>query len=283
VTAQRSLLGEYLRARRALVQPEDVGLPRDPSRRVAGLRREEVAALAAISPDYYLRLEQGRTHQPSDQVLVSLGRALALDQNAVTHLFRIARPGAGPRRTDAARAADDPHLVGLLAQWPNTPAFILDSTQTVVLANPLARALGAGYTEVGSNLVLAMFSEPMRQTSPDWETAARDSLAALRYHSDPDDPRLQELVRTLQANDADFRRLWARHDARPYVTGSTRTVVEGVGPVDLRFQNFAVPGHDGHTLTAFFDEPGTQASAALAYLAAQGEVVLSHGPHAQLR
>lgn len=263
-----SPLGDFLRARRARVQPEDVGLARDPNRRVTGLRREEVAALAGISPDYYLRLEQGHDHLPSAQVLRSLGRALSLDDDAHDYLRRIARP-ASPHALHPTRdITADASIVGLLAQWSHTPAHIIDRNQDIVISNPMANALGGGSMDVGGNVILAVFEPSLRHLTPEWETLAADCVAALRFHADPDDPRLREIVGTLSQRFVEFRELWARYDVRPFTNGRARSHIEGVGIVDLCFQNLAVPGNAGYSLTTFFAEPGTPGTAAIAYLAA---------------
>ena len=192
-----SMLGHYLRARRALVQPEDVGLVREPNRRVTGLRREEVAGLAGISPDYYLRLEQGHDHQPSAQVLRSLGRALALDDEARDYLNRLARPDLRRTQRGASDITDDLSIVTLLAQWSHTPAHIIDRNQDIVLTNPMAIALSGGHLDAGGNVILTVFEPEARHLSPDWETLAADCVAALRFHGDPADPRLRAPAPTM--------------------------------------------------------------------------------------
>lgn len=270
-----SMLGHYLRARRALVQPEDVGLAREPNRRVTGLRREEVAALAGISPDYYLRLEQGHDHQPSAQVLRSLGRALALDDEARDYLNRLARPDLRRSQRRASDITDDLSIVTLLAQWSHTPAHIIDRNQDIVLSNPMAIALSGGHLDAGGNVILTVFEPEARHLSPEWEKLAADCVAALRFHGDPADPRMREIVGSLSLRFPEFRELWARHDARPFTSGRSRNQIDGVGLVDLCFQNLTVPGDTGHSLTTFFAEPGTPGVAAIAYLAARVEAAQS--------
>ena len=272
-----SMLGHYLRARRALVQPEDAGVARDANRRVAGLRREEVAALAGISPDYYLRLEQGHDHQPSTQVLRSLGRALSLDDAALDYLSRLARPDSRRATRRASDITDDPSIVTLLAQWSHTPAHIIDRNQDIVMSNPMAIALGGGNLDAGGNVILTVFEPELRHLAPDWETLAADCAAALRFYGDPADPRLQEIVGSLSSRFPEFRELWARHDARPFTSGRSRSLIDGVGLVELRFQNLTVPGETGHSLTTFFAEPGTPGVGAIAYLAATVEAAKNTG------
>jgi transcriptional regulator with XRE-family HTH domain len=279
MTAAPSMLGHYLRARRALVQPEDVGIEREPNRRVTGLRREEIAELAGISPDYYLRLEQGHDHQPSDQVLRSLGRALALDDDALVYLNRLGRPDASRSRRRVVDITRDASITTLLAQWSHTPAHIIDRNQDIVLSNPMAIALGGRHLDAGGNVILTVFEPDLRHVAPDWEKLAADCVAALRFHGDPDDPRLREIVGSLSLRFREFRELWARHDARPFSSGRSRSRIDGVGLVDLCFQNFAVPGDSGHSLTTFFAEPGTPGIAAMAYLAATVEASTATSTH----
>lgn len=261
-------LGEYLRARRALVQPQDVGIVSSTPRRVVGLRRDEVARRAGISQEYYLRLEQGRDRQPSDQVLHALGRALRLDQDAVDHMDRLVRIQTGEARGDDR--AIPPRVMetlgGLLDQWTGTPAYIMDGNQDVLVVNPLARAMTGGGLVPGVNLPLAVFSPVGRALMHDWPEAAERTAATLRYGSDPRDRRLQEIVGLLSVRDAEFRRLWARHDARPYLNGALEQEVHGQGRVTLTCQTLEVPGPQRFVLTAFHAAPGTDGARALAAL-----------------
>ena len=261
-------LGEYLRARRALVQPTDVGIVSMTPRRVAGLRRDEVARRAGISQEYYLRLEQGRDRQPSDQVLLALGRALRLDGAAVDHMRRLVRIQTGELMPDAPASPGSATtaLAGLLDQWTGTPAYVMDGNQDVLVVNPLARAMTGGALRPGVNLPFAVFSAAARAAMEDWPEAAERTAATLRYGSDPRDRRLQEIVGTLSIRDEEFRRLWARHDARPYLNGSIEQEVHGHGRVTLRCQTLEVPGARRHVLTAFHAPAGSQAAEVLAAL-----------------
>jgi transcriptional regulator with XRE-family HTH domain len=261
-------LGEYLRARRALVQPTDVGIVSMTPRRVAGLRRDEVARRAGISQEYYLRLEQGRDRQPSDQVLLALGRALRLDGAAVDHMRRLVRIQTGELMPDAPASPGlaTTALASLLDQWTGTPAYVMDGNQDVLVVNPLARAMTGGALRPGVNLPFAVFSAAARAAMEDWPEAAERTAATLRYGSDPRDRRLQEIVGTLSIRDEEFRRLWARHDARPYLNGSIEQEVHGHGRVTLRCQTLEVPGARRHVLTAFHAPAGSQAAEVLAAL-----------------
>ncbi|MGO4299066.1 helix-turn-helix transcriptional regulator [Leifsonia sp. RAF41] len=280
MNSKSSLLGDYLWARRALVQPEDVGLFREDNRRVEGLRRDEVATLAGISTDYYLRLEQGRDTQPSDQVLASLARALQLDPDGLEHMRRMARlrqhsPHDAP---PADQYAVHQSLSQMLDQWSQNPAFVVTPTQDIVLANSLARHLGGGYMDPGRSLVETMFSQLMRDLTPNWDELATSTIADLRYRSDPFDPRLQELVGTLSVRDPFFPRMWARHDARPLISGHTEHYIQGLGTVvPLEWQNLEILGTHGHVLTVFQAEPDSESSRAIDYLASLGDPATTSG------
>src|ERR1700729_3349920 len=123
-TADANPLGRYLRVRRALVPPDAAGVPRQGNRRVPGLRREEVAFLAGVSSDYYVRLEQGRDRHPSDQVLLSIARALQLDQDATAYLLQLAKPPAAGRAPPRRPEKVSDRIRTLIGNWPLTPAYV---------------------------------------------------------------------------------------------------------------------------------------------------------------
>ena len=216
-------MGEYLRARRELVRPEDVGFRDLGRRRTPGLRREEVAMLAGVSADYYIRLEQGRDQHPSPQVLDALARALKLDEDATAHLHGLAQP-SGQRRRRGSRPERAPAAITqLIMSWPATPAYVFGRYLDVLAANPLATALAPWFT-VGENLVKGAFLDPRRrELRPDWERSLTGTVAALRANvgADTDDPRLTTLVGELSLRSEEFRQLWARHDARPKGSGTS--------------------------------------------------------------
>ncbi|MDO9395079.1 MAG: helix-turn-helix transcriptional regulator [Herbiconiux sp.] len=275
MSSDRAPLAEYLRARREQVQPEDVGLPRDEGRRVPGLRREEVATLAGISPEYYLRLEQGRDHQPSDQVLRALARALDLDDDGLSYLLRLSRPWPLVRRFPAPPAAVGEGVLRLLDQLAGTPAYVIDRNHDILAANTLARALAPGFLEPRTNLVVSTFEAAARAiASPttdegelaEWRSGCEDLVAALRFSGDAGDPRFQEVVGTLSLAHRSFRTIWARHEARAQSSGEVGAHIDPIGWVLFRWQRLEVPGASGHVLTTLFADPGTPAEAALAYL-----------------
>ena len=264
-------IGEYLRARRELVRPEDVDLPDAGShRRVPGLRREEVAMLAGVSADYYVRLEQGRDQHPSAQVLDALARALQLDEHATAHLHRLAAPPVRRRRRSPRPENVPASIVRLIASWSHTPAYVYGRYMDVLAANPLATAV-APYHAPGHNLVRAAFLDPrVRDMYADWEYVTESAVAGLRalVGPDVDDPRLNELVGELSVRSERFRQLWARHDVRPKRSGISLLDHPQVGPLELSYEKLPIPDTNCQTLVIYHAEPGTPSAQALALLAA---------------
>jgi transcriptional regulator with XRE-family HTH domain len=262
-------IGEYLRARRELVRPEDIGLPDLGRRRVPGLRREEVAMLAGVSADYYVRLEQGRDQHPSDQVIEALGRALQLDDDGVAHLRRLAAPSARRRRAPRRPERVPGGILELLDSLHETPAYVYGRYLDVLAANPLATAL-VPYYRPGVNLVRTSFLDPaIDETHGDRERATEASVAALRALTGPDvdDPRLEELVGELSVRSERFRELWARHDVRPKRSGRTRIENPQVGTLDLGYEKLPIADGDKLTLCLYHAEPGSRSAQRLALLA----------------
>ncbi|MGW1054977.1 helix-turn-helix domain-containing protein [Streptomyces sp. NPDC002521] len=261
--AGSNALGEFLRARRALVRPEDVGLPGGGLRRVPGLRREEVALLAGISSDYYLRLEQGRDRNPSVQVLEAVARVLKLDADATAHLVGLAqdRPSAGVRsgrRTQQVPAS----LLQLIDGWPRNPAYVQNRCTDCLAANALATALTPNYRP-GVNILRAVFLDPAERTlRRDWADLTEEGVAVLRSEAgaDADDPRLRDLVGELSLRSDRFRTLWARHEVRPRRGRVSRLTHPQVGDLDLQSNKLSVDGTDGLTLVVFHAEPGSRSA-----------------------
>ena len=194
-----SALGDYLRARREQVRPEDVGLAAGARRRVAGLRREELATLAGISSAYYLRLEQGRDTRPSAQVVDALARALRLDVKATEYLHRLAS-APGSRRPHSAGETVANGLDQLIDQFP-MPAIVASRCQDVLAANPCARALSPGFAP-GQNFLRWRLLDPgARKLYVDWDEATEIAVSGLREvaGSDMGDPRLRALIDELTA------------------------------------------------------------------------------------
>ena len=259
-------LGEYLRARRELVDPADAGLHVMGVRRTPGLRREEVATLAGISADYYLRLEQGRDRNPSPQVLQALARVFGLDATATQYLLSLsaAQPTA-PRR--ARREVVQPGIRQLLDVL-ELPAFVESRMFEVLAANQLATAL-APSIRPGANRLRSMFLDPSEQDLyPDWQHAVGGMVAAFRASigADTDDPRIAQLVGELSLASEPFRRLWARHDVRPLAGGLTRMHHPQAGLLELRREKLPIGDSGGQLLVIYHAEPGSESAQALTLL-----------------
>ncbi|GAA2246494.1 helix-turn-helix transcriptional regulator [Herbiconiux moechotypicola] len=233
------------------MRPEDVNLVAIGQRRVAGLRRDEVARLAGISQEYYIRLEQGRDHQPSDQVLRALARALRLGSDGVEYMHRLVRIQSGGVRlqdSEELAAAVDEGLRSMLAQWPSTPAMIVDRNLGIRMSNESARSELPGRWEPGSNAALVVFGDDWKRCDLQWERSARTTAAALRYSSDPGDPELHDLVGVLSLRDATFRGLWGNHLAAPPVVTEVDLVTSDGEESSFTQQAFQVPGDRGLVL-----------------------------------
>ncbi|MFD7155952.1 helix-turn-helix domain-containing protein [Kribbella sp. NPDC059898] len=258
-------LGDYLRARREQVGPDEVGIRSAGLRRVPGLRREEVAMLAGISSDYYLRLEQGRDRNPSAQVLEALAGVLRLDADARNYLLGLAQPAPHPR-TRAEQAPES--IVELIDGWPNNPAYVQNKYTDVLAVNAFAAALSPNY-RVGVNLLTAVLLDPReRDLRRDWEDLSEEGVAVLRAELGPnvDDPRLKELVGDLSVRSERFRQLWARHEVRPRRGRLSRLTHPEVGDLDLRSDKLTVGGTDSVTLVVFHAVPGSRDAESLALL-----------------
>jgi transcriptional regulator with XRE-family HTH domain len=266
--SENNMLGDHLRARRELVQPGRVGLPVNGVRRVAGLRREEVAMLAGISSDYYLRLEQGRDRNPSIQVLEALARVLDLDQAATDYLLSLARPR--PRhRPRRPRRETVPAGIRQLLDVLGLPAFVEGRYFDVLAANSLARALSPNL-QVGQNRLRAVFLDPAEKALyPDWEQATARLVAGFRESvgTDADDPRFVQLVGELSLSSERFRRLWARHDVQSREGRPARIHHPQVGDLTLSREKLAIGGAQGQLLAIYHAQPGTSSAEKLGLLA----------------
>ncbi|GAA1657425.1 helix-turn-helix transcriptional regulator [Actinoplanes couchii] len=268
-------LGDFLRARRAATRPGDVGMPSGGVRRVPGLRRDEVAVLAGMSTDYYVRLEQGRERNPSPEVLTALGRAFRLDGDALAHLRRLAATRHPPRDTDHVSAGTR----RLLDLWRDTPALVQNRCADVLAYNRLAGAIHPSLAR-DRNLLRSFFLDPAeRALFPRWEESARIAVAWLRAEADPDSARLTTLVGELALKSPDFARLWAHHDVRVKATGQKTFRHPVVGDFAVDYETFRLEDGTGHTLTVYHAAPGSPDADALALLSMHGpEVVAEQGP-----
>ncbi|CAL9370072.1 helix-turn-helix domain-containing protein [Streptomyces sp. enrichment culture] len=267
--AARSELGAYLTARRAQITPAEANLPATGYRRVPGLRREEVALLAGVSADYYIRLEQGRERTPSAQVLDALTAALRLDEDARLHLFRLA--GVGPRTT-AAAVPDrvEPSLLALMDAWPHNPAIVYNRAYDVLASNAIADALFHGWTH-SRNLLHVVFTDPAARTFyRDWHEVARNSVAGFRLGrgAAPNDPRVRQVLTELLDASPEFADLWSHHDARGKALEHKRFAHRDVGPLTLTMQTFDIRSAPGQELVVYHAESASPSSDALTLLGA---------------
>ena len=276
-------LGQYLRARRELVRPEDVGLVSFGRRRVPGLRREELATLAGISSDYYLRLEQGRDHHPSVQVIDAIARALKLDEAATAHLHSLSQ--AAPARHRLGEREQVPvSIERLIESWPITPAFVHGRYMDILAANALATVLSPAFRPANNLLRVLFLDREFRQLiEDDWEHVTQSASARLRAMVGPDihDPRVRELVAELSSHSEHFRSLWARHDIRVSAPRLTRYNHALVGHLELKPERLGILGTDGQVVIVLHAEHGTPSAHALMRLASIAETVPPSPRHAE--
>ncbi|MGA5896350.1 helix-turn-helix transcriptional regulator [Streptomyces venetus] len=263
-------IGDFLRSRRARIQPQEVGLPSYGRRRVPGLRREEVAQLAGVSVDYYVRLEQGRGPSVSDAVLDAVARVLRLDGAEHDYLRAVARP----RRRDADRRAASgvrPGVQLILDGMERNPAYVLDHRMDVLGWNALADALldfeGTGSGE--RNIARRVFLDPVsRDVYPHWGEIAGQTVAHLRLQAGhhPGDAATAELVAELSRASGDFRRLWADHAVDPCDHGVKHLRHPVAGLLTLPYETLTIPGAPDQMIVAYAPEAGSETAERLALL-----------------
>ncbi|MET0422576.1 MAG: helix-turn-helix transcriptional regulator [Actinoplanes sp.] len=270
----RRELADFLKARRTRVSPADVGLEPGPRRRVAGLRREELALLAGVSADYYQRMEQGRDVRPSEQVLDALARALRFTAEETQHLHRLATAARRPARRSRARAPEvvPPGTLRLLGTISG-PALVVGRHLDVLAWNPLAGALLGAFAELprSSRNVLWLLCRPDADlTCPDRAATVAELTAMLRtaVAADPGHPRAVELVGELAVHSAEFRTLWGRHDIEETTRGRMRVIHPLVGELTLDWDAYRLPGREpGPMIVAYTVEDGTPDAERLQLLA----------------
>lgn len=272
-----SALGTFLRGRRALLDPDEVGVVSHGRRRVPGLRREELAQLAGVSPAYYTRLEQGQSTGASDSVLDALGRALRLTPDEQRHLHHLARPSrprsSGGTRSETAGAA----ILQLVATVAEVPLLVLDRSNDVLAWNPLAHALLAGHVHRDApqqpdgrpNTLKMLFLDPhTRELHSRWAEEARRAVASLRLTVGefPGDQALAATVGDLAVRSNEFVDLWAEHPVTSCSQGTKHYQHPSVGALELAFTMTASTDGSGHRLLALSAEPDSPSQYALRLL-----------------
>jgi hypothetical protein len=265
VVDNRNQIRQFLTSRRARITPEQAGLPTYGShRRVAGLRREEVALLAGVSVDYYTRLERGNLGGVSEAVLDALAQALQLDEAERGYLFDLARAAttSAPTRRRPAPQRVRPGIQRILDAM-DVPADVRNGRGDILAANRLGSAL---YSELyldpvrPANVARFVFLSPRaREFFPDWESTANDLVASLRTAAgrNPHDRALQDLVGELSTRSQEFRSRWAAHNVRRHQTGRKRLHHPVVGDLELTYEVLALPADPGLSLVVYGAEPGS--------------------------
>ncbi len=274
----RTDIREFLVSRRARITPEQAGLSAyGRNRRVKGLRREEVAMLAGISAEYYVRLERGDMRGVSEEVLDGIARALQLDEAGRMHLFDLARVGsATANRRRARRQTEErvrPVIQRILDSLVGAPAFVSNERLDVIAANQLGEAFYAPHFEDPVRPVNGarfVFLNPRaREFFVDWATVANDCVGILRAEAgrDPYDKRLSDLIGELSTRSEEFRVRWATHHVKLHRTGVKRFHHPVVGELTLDYETLDLPGDPGQKVLVYSAEPGSPSRQALDLLA----------------
>ena len=272
----RNEIRDFLISRRARITPEQAGLPAyGGNRRVSGLRREEVAMLAGVSVDYYIRMERGNARGVSDSVLENLARALHLDEAERAHLYdlvRAANNGArAPRRQ--ARQQVRPAVQRLLDAMTMAPVYVRNGRMDVLAANRLGRALFAplfGSPAKPTNMARFIFLDPAAPAFyQEWDRLASDTVALLRAEAgrNPTDRGLSDLIGELSTRSDIFRIRWADHNVRQHRSGIKHFHHPVVGDISLAYESLELVADPGLVLNGYSAEPGTASEDALNLLA----------------
>jgi transcriptional regulator with XRE-family HTH domain len=272
----RSEIRQFLASRRAQITPQQAGLPRGGgTRRVPGLRREEVALLAGVGVDYYTRIERGNLRGVSDSVLEAIARALQLDEPERTHLYDLARTGTTPARPRRRRSQHQvrPGVQRMLDAMTGAPAFVRNGRADIVAVNALGRALYAPMFDTDVRPIntarFTFLDTRSLDFFRDWDRVANDSVAILHSEAGrhPDDRDLSDLVGELSTRSETFRTLWAAHDVRFHDTGVKRLHHPVVGDLDLTYEVAELRGDQDLTMSTYSAEPNSPSADALDILA----------------
>jgi transcriptional regulator with XRE-family HTH domain len=275
VPADRSALGAFLRSRRDRLTPAQAGITPFPGpRRVPGLRKEELAVLAGLSPDHYSRLEQGRQHTVTDDVVEALGRALRLDDVERAHL----RDLAAPRRRDTAATWEaeqraDPGLLRVMTTLDHVPVLLLGRRSEVLACNALLRAVLGAEVDTGSVFVRWLFLDPRaRRRIENWSDYAAAAVGAMRYEvgRHPTDRRLLGLVDELRAADPEVSRWWDDHGVTDRTSVDKQVVHPVVGRLGFGIEALVSPHDPEQRLVVYTVQPGSPTAATLPVLASWG-------------
>jgi transcriptional regulator with XRE-family HTH domain len=270
----REDLARFLRTRRDRLRPADVGLPEAARRRTPGLRRQEVAQLAGMSVDYYIRLEQARGPRPSRQILAALARALVLSADEREYLFRLADERPPPAESPSREIS--PGIRSLLDSLPETPAYVVDAKYDVLAWNRLARYfIGdlSGFADHDRNMIRWMFRLPATEvpwSDPETVRFARSTVADLRtaYARYPADQGISDLVTELLGVSGEFAEMWAAHDVESRQPLLKQITHPQAGPLEFECQILHV-GATGQRLIVYCAAPGSDTQAAFRQLAEQ--------------
>jgi len=273
----RAAVREFLTTRRARVTPTGAGLPpQGTRRRVKGLRREEVALLAGVSPEYYVRLERGQATGPSAGVVDAVAQVLRLDDDECAHLDRLLAaltPVARKRRSGAAKDLVTPGIRVLLDSMDHLPAVVFNGRFDILAANTLGRALFAPMYDLPGRPNSARFlflDEPRaRDLFPEWDRITADTVAMLRIEAGrhPHDPDLTELIGQLATRSTEFRTRWATNDVRTHRAGTKIFRHPLIGEVTLPYETLRIDAVSSQILTVYTPQPGTPEADAIRLLA----------------
>lgn len=275
---QSAEFGKFLKAMRSRLSPEDAGAgPASGARRVPGLRREEVARLAGVSTDYYVRLEQGRNIHPSRTVLDAVSRALRLDAGEHAHMLDLLENCAGSARSSVPAAQGvRPGLRQLLEAVGDVPAMVLGRRSDVLAGNRMAFLLFTDFPALPAaerNLTRWLILDPgARELFRDWKTVAAEAAGALRVDvgRHPNDAQANQLVGELAVHSEHFRQWWAGHRVATRSAGSVRLHHPAVGDLELNFENLVLPDDPDQTLRVYSAKAGSPSADALALLGSLG-------------